>query len=201
MVERRLSLLAKATEDPSPPLLTDEQSDRMAPLQIADPPLRFAARILRLLSVGWKPRPAKGGSLPGDKPLDWPMSLIPPLELLWDRMRAKALTKRTVVSAGCSLLVLLVFRALLAPGCFSAALLGSGRRSPNRQQPDCPFTPIAPPKSARFCGRPFQCRKKVGRTFGEVLYCSDRCRNKSQGGLNATGGSTLALTCVRRIPA
>jgi hypothetical protein len=35
-----------------------------------------------------------------------------------------------------------------------------------------------PSKDCRTCGRPFTWRKKWERVWGEVLYCSDRCRRE-----------------------
>ncbi len=39
-----------------------------------------------------------------------------------------------------------------------------------------------PTKICATCGRPFTWRKKWARTWDEVRYCSDRCRNHKPAG-------------------
>jgi hypothetical protein len=38
-----------------------------------------------------------------------------------------------------------------------------------------------PPKVCKTCGREFEWRKKWAATWGQVLYCSERCRRNRQG--------------------
>ncbi|QEF97922.1 hypothetical protein Mal15_19680 [Stieleria maiorica] len=50
--------------------------------------------------------------------------------------------------------------------------------------------PKLPEKICIVCGRPFTWRKKWEKVWGEVKYCSDRCRRHRDGKTSDKGGES-----------